>query len=206
MGDVVLSLHTLLLCSMDIMDDVGSLRPCPTRVLPAWLQETALQGQAAVQSTTMTNSQKSDKDEGDELKFVGSGCIVTDMERKDLLYKIAMQRRKMFHLLCAFQHDSESSIASLNVHCMQVIWSDLQNTVLVQKYVLCLVCSAAVPTSYTVNCDVREAGCLHFTCLDCAQECPYCDAVCCVGCWFPFDEDDMEVQSCCLVCAVEQSF
>ena len=191
---------------MDPEQETRHRSACATRVLPAWLQETAMQGQQAMQKTPKTNSEKCNAKEGDELKFLGSGCIVTDMERKELLYKISMERRKMIHFLCGFQYDTTSSIANLNVHCMQVIWNELQNTVFVQKYVLCLVCSAAVPTSYTVNCDVREAGCLHFTCLDCAQECPYCDAVCCVGCWFPFDEDDMDVQSCCLVCAVEQSF
>ena len=174
------------------------------RVLPAWLQEASREGQATHHSNTHGNGGYGR--DGDELKFLGSGCIVTDMEHNDLRQKVATERRKMVHVLFGLNHDETSPIAILNVHCLQVIWQELQNTCLAQKHVLCLVCSAAVPTSYTVNCDVRESGCLHFTCFDCAQECPYCDAVCCVGCWFPFDEDDMDIQSCCLVCAVEQAF
>ena len=101
---------------MDTEDDTGSRRLCPTRALPAWLQETALQGQPAVPKPPKTT------DEGDELKFLGSGCIVTDMERKDFMYKIVMERRKMLHVLCAFQLESKSGVASLNAHCIRCIF------------------------------------------------------------------------------------
>lgn len=67
----------------------------------------------------------------------------------------------------------------------------------------CGICQDFVQRADIIQCEVKESACVGNVCLDCALECPYCDNLCCASCWFEFDADDMERQSCCLACAVD---
>ena len=68
----------------------------------------------------------------------------------------------------------------------------------------CGICQDSVQREDIVECEVKESACVGNVCMDCVLECPYCDNLCCASCWFEFDADDMDRQSCCLACAVDE--
>ena len=65
----------------------------------------------------------------------------------------------------------------------------------------CGICQDFVQHFDMVKCEIHEDSCVEKVCKDCVLVCPYCDKQCCPSCWFETDSDNMDEQSCCLVCA-----